>query len=171
MILLRGARSGVWDRRVGVHDRYGGSAHHKLPSPRTRRARLWRCLRIGRGGVRLRRGAAQAPFGHNTETVVDTRVRDAWQVDASRVQLSAEWATRVRVRLAPRPFLSCMGPHRMISARHVAALIAATVKLEGGTARTRSLRVAAPPVMTTAGPEDLQCKHYLRCPLLQTRVR
>jgi hypothetical protein len=39
----------------------------------------------------LRAAAHRAPFGLDADTVVDTAVRDAWQLDASAVRLDAAW--------------------------------------------------------------------------------
>ncbi|TCD65285.1 hypothetical protein EIP91_002847 [Steccherinum ochraceum] len=42
---------------------------------------------------RLRRKARQAPFGQGERTVVDTKVRDTWEVDAHKVEITnPEWS-------------------------------------------------------------------------------
>ena len=49
-------------------------------------------LPLSAGAVDALRAAAQrAPFGLDAATVVDTAVRDAWQLDASAVHLDAAW--------------------------------------------------------------------------------
>ena len=42
------------------------------------------------------KAAEQAPYGKGSETVVDTDVRDAWQVDAAKVQLDEPWNDVIR---------------------------------------------------------------------------
>lgn len=43
-------------------------------------------LRLTKEGVGALRGAAElAPFGHGAETKVDEKVRQAWQIDAERI--------------------------------------------------------------------------------------
>jgi hypothetical protein len=53
---------------------------------------------LGEDGVdALRAAAARAPFGRGADTVVDTAVRDAWQIDSSRVSMqpAAVWQSLV----------------------------------------------------------------------------
>ncbi len=45
--------------------------------------------------------ASRAPYGHNQETIVNTNVRDTWEINASRITLRPGWQAFVEGTVLP----------------------------------------------------------------------